>query len=92
MRSANLPEAHRLDVRSTAAPVLRSAVIILASSTSLIWEVGSSNSRIEPIMLFRTASLALESEDDDGWASLPEINCASTFVSRTRDQSEGDSG
>ncbi len=41
-------------------------------------------------MQFRTSSPG--DEDEVGRASLPEISCASAFVSRTRDQSEGERG
>mmetsp|Transcript_15727 Transcript_15727/g.32799 ORF Transcript_15727/g.32799 Transcript_15727/m.32799 type:complete len:241 (-) Transcript_15727:1229-1951(-) len=83
--SANRPDAHRLVVRRAAAPVVRSAVMKFASSTSLMSDVASSSSRIDPIM-----HLATLLEDD--WLSFPDINCARTFVSITLDHSDGESG
>lgn len=84
--SANRPEAHRLEVKSTAAPVLRRAVINWASLTSLICEVASSSSRIDPIKHFLTVS------GEESWFSFPDISCASVLVRITLVQSDGDRG
>ena len=73
-------------VKRVAAPVLRRALIIFASSTSLICDVASSRRRIEPTRHFRTVPCAV------GWLSFPEISCANILVNRTRDQSDGDKG
>ncbi len=85
IRSANLPAAHRLEVKRVAAPVLRRDLIIFASSTSFICDVASSRRRIEPTRHFRTVRVV-------GWLSFPEISCANILVNRTRDQSDGDKG
>ena len=68
MRSANLPLAHRLEVKSTATPVVLRAVMNLASSISLICEVASSSNRIDPIMHLFTVS------GEESWFSFPDIN------------------
>ena len=85
MQSANLPVAHRFEVRSVAAPLLRKALITLASSTSLICDVASSSNKIEPTRLFFTVP-------GGSWFSFPESNCDNVLVNRIRDQSDGDKG
>lgn len=65
--------------------MVRSDAMKFASSTSLISDVASSSSKIDPIM-----HLATLLEDD--WLPFPDINCARTFVSITLDHSDGESG